>query len=63
VSLLDYAYLDFIHGGDYKSFFSLRAGDRAWKSVPSLSGPARKTVELGPLPAGTDDICYSLGVP
>ncbi len=64
VSLHSYAYLDFVHGGDYESFFSLYAygGAGVSKSVPDITGPATQTVELGPLPPGAQ-VCYSLGVP
>lgn len=62
VSLRSYAYLDFVHGGDYESFFSLYNGAGVSKGVPSLTGPATQTVELGPLPPGAQ-LCYSLGVP
>ncbi len=62
VSLRSYAYLDFVHGGDYESFFSLYNGAGVSKGVPSLTGPATQTVELGPLLPGAQ-VCYSLGVP
>lgn len=63
VSLHAYAYLDFVHGGDYESFFSLYNGAGVSKSVPGVTGPATQTVELGPLPPGAETPCYSLGVP
>lgn len=62
VSLHSYAYLDFVHGGDYESFFSLYNGAGVSKGVPGVTGPATQTVELGLLPPGAQ-VCYSLGVP
>ncbi len=63
VSLHAYAYLDSVHGGDYESFFSLYRGTGISKGVPGVTGPAKETVELGPLPPGEGSSCYSLGVP
>ncbi len=63
VSLLAYAYLDTVHGGDYESFFSLYGRQSTTRGVPSMTGPTKQTLELGPLLPGAEKVCYSLGVP
>ncbi len=63
VSLLPYAYLDTVHGGDYESFFSLYGDESKTRGVPSITGPTKQTIELGPLLPSAETVCYSLGVP
>lgn len=63
VSLLAYAYLDTVHGGDYESFFSLYSSESATRGVPGMTGATKQTLELGPLVPGAETVCYSLGVP
>lgn len=63
VDLHAYAYLDYVHGGDYESFFTLNGSMAVWKGIPGASGPAKQTVELGPVPPGAENTCYSLGIP
>ena len=62
VSLRSYAYLETVHGGDYESFFSLYGSQSRTRGVPSMTGPTKQTLELGPL-LEDETVCYSLGVP
>lgn len=65
VTLMDYAYLHFIHGHDYEAFFSLSdgAGSSTGAAVPTFAGPAERTLETPPLPLGLERYCFDLGVP
>jgi hypothetical protein len=65
VTLRDYAYLDFVHGGDYEAFFSLSDGVGATKGavVSTLTGPAEQILETPTLPLGLARYCFHLGVP
>lgn len=65
VTLLDYAYLDFIHGHDYEAFFSLSDGEGSHMGavVPTFTGPAERTLETPPLALGLSRYCFDLGAP
>ncbi len=57
VSLHAYSETEFLNGV-HEAFFML--GDIS-TAIPDLTGPTMQTLELGPLPPGSANPCYSVG--